>query len=370
MSQPDPTSDLETLRNHIASTCIHCGRCERECAFLQRYGDPGHLAQKTQTNDPGHDHIPFSCSLCGLCSEVCPRDLEMAKMFLAMRRDIVDQGRGRYPGHRGLLNYERLGTSRWLSGSFLPPACETIYFPGCALTGSRPGITRRLITHLQRQIPNLGVVLNCCGKPSHDLGRQPEFANHFIPLKNELLQRGIRRVLVNCPNCHAVFRRYGAPLEVRTVYESLAAQPLPEATRLSGTVVVHDPCVMRHNQATQSAVRQLLDNLGEWIDPVKHSGRLTRCCGEGGAVHGVNPRLAESWAKRHAKEAHGEQLVTYCAGCAQHLDRHTPTSHILDLIFAPSTALGGIKTVKAPFSYLQRWLLKRYLRRHYRRNTL
>jgi len=361
------TDILELRRSKIASDCIHCGRCERECAFLQRYGDPGTLAAAYHHDDPGQDIIPFSCSLCGLCREVCPKDLDMAGLFLSMRRSIVAQGRGNYPGHRGLLNYQRLGTSRMLSATFIPPGCDTVYFPGCALPGSRPEITRRVISHLQKLIPSLGVVLNCCGKPGHDLGRQKAFSEHFSHLREGLLRKGVRRILVNCPNCHAIFRTYGAPLEVQTIYETLAAHPPPDGAKVSGTVVVHDPCVMRYEEQAQQGVRRLLDALGEWIDPVKHSGRMTRCCGEGGAVHGVNRRLAETWAQRHAKEVHGERLVTYCAGCAQYLGRYTTTSHILDLLFAPdATQDEKLKIRRAPFSYLHRWLLKRSQAKRFR----
>jgi len=358
------TENLEQQRTHIASACIHCGRCARECAFLQRYGDPGQLAESYRCTDDQQDIIPFSCSLCGLCRETCPRDLDMPGLFLEMRRAIVALGRGNYPGHRALLNYERLGTSRLLSTIHIPAGCHTVYFPGCALPGGRPGITRALFEHLQNLVPTLGLVLNCCGKPSHDLGKQAAFEKHFLPLTQRLHDAGVRRVLVNCPNCFGVFRDYAEEIEVVSVYEVLAAHSLPAGAQLSGAVIVHDPCVMRREAGPQQAVRSLLNKLGEWVDPIKHSGRLTRCCGEGGAVHGVNPRLAETWAKRVAKETHGERLVTYCAGCAQFLGRHTTTSHILDLIFEPTRTLGGrLKICRAPFSYLQRWRLKRHLLR-------
>ena len=363
-SQTSPENELATRMQNIAGECIHCGRCERECAFLQRYGDPGTLAKTWHEENPGQDIIPFSCSLCGLCRELCPRDLDMAGMFLAMRRHLVKLGRGNFPGHRGLLNFERLGSSKYLAGQLLPEGCDTIYFPGCALPGSRPDITRALLRHLRETIPRLGVVLNCCGKPSHDLGRQEPFTEHFSELKNSLQAQGVRRVLVNCPNCFAVFKLYAQDLAIETVYQHLNNVPLPEQSGSGKAVIVHDPCVMRREPEVQKAARNLLDRMGEWLDPVKHNRDLTRCCGEGGAVHGVNPRLAETWAKRHVKEIHGEHLVTYCAGCAKQLGRHTPTSHILDVVFAPEKSLAGtMKTSKAPLSYWHRWRLKKQLRK-------
>ena len=57
-------------------------------------------------------------------------------------------------------------------------------------------------------------------------------------------------------------------------------------------------------------------------------------------------------------------MVTYCAGCAHQLSGKAPTSHVLDLLFEPTAALTGkVRVARAPFTYWNRLLLKRSLRK-------
>jgi len=104
-----------------------------------------------------------------------------------------------------ILGYEKRGTSKRYSYYAFPENCSTVLFPGCALPGTRPDKVKSLFAHLQKTIPNLGIVFDCCTKPSHDLGRDIHFQAMFNELQNYLLQNGIKNILVACPNCYRVF---------------------------------------------------------------------------------------------------------------------------------------------------------------------
>jgi uncharacterized membrane protein YdjX (TVP38/TMEM64 family) len=133
---------------------------------------------------------------------------------------------------------------------------------------------------------------------------------------------------------------------------------------VSGTVTVHDPCVIRDAQPVHQAVRTLLQRQGLSIEEMPHSGRMTVCCGKGGAVDMLNPELAASWGELRKKEASGRRIITYCAGCVQALGVHTPTNHLVDVLFAPEKTLAGKKKgAGAPITYLNRLLLKRAFKR-------
>ncbi|WP_246153126.1 TVP38/TMEM64 family protein [Oryzomonas rubra] len=82
-----------------------------------------------------------------------------------MRREAVDRGFGSFREHRGLLGYERTGTSRRFSWYGLPEGCTTIFFPGCALPGTRPGVTVAVYERLKEVFPDLGLLFNA-PKPS------------------------------------------------------------------------------------------------------------------------------------------------------------------------------------------------------------
>ncbi len=351
----------------IENRCNECGACVRDCAFLSHYGTPKAIAASLDCTQATAQTIAYECSLCGLCAAVCPEKLDPGRLFLDLRRAFVASGQFNQSTYRTILNYENLGRSRLFSGQAIPSGCDTVFFPGCNLPGSRMKTTLCLFENLQRSIPRLGIVLNCCSKPSHDLGRQDHFVTTFGELRQALQMQGVQRVLVACPNCYKIFQQYGEGLAVQTVYEVLKVEKAPESLAKSWNVVsIHDPCAMRETGDVQQSVRRLVTGLGLEQIEMKHRGRRTLCCGEGGTVNAVRPSFAKNWANLRAKESCGRILVTYCAGCCGFLERIVPTVHIADLLFVPERIASGKKSAtRAPFTYLQRLRLKRRLQKEF-----
>jgi uncharacterized membrane protein YdjX (TVP38/TMEM64 family)/Fe-S oxidoreductase len=360
------TSDTHTDRARLKyllqatlKACNGCGACVQECAFLRRHGTPKAIAAGFDFRNQESLARPFECSLCGLCSAVCPEGLDLDGLFLEMRREAVDRGFGKYPQHQPLLNYERLGTSRRFSLYRLPEQCTTIFFPGCSLSGTRPDGVNRVFSELKKVDQAVGIVLDCCLKPSHSLGRESHVSAMFQEMNDWLVQQGVTEVLVACPNCQVMFEQFGHGLRVRTVWERLAETGLAPGS-MKATVTVHDPCVIRNAAPVHAAVRTLLRQQGVTVQEMPHNGSSTICCGQGGAVNLLAPELAGSWGRLRKEEAAGRRIVSYCAGCVQALGSHTPTSHLVDLLFAPEQTLAGKKRgAKAPFTYLNRLRLKK-----------
>jgi uncharacterized membrane protein YdjX (TVP38/TMEM64 family)/Fe-S oxidoreductase len=349
----------------IRSECTECGACRTQCAFLQKHGLPKTIAGARDFSRPGDQAMAHECSLCRLCTAVCPEKLAPGELFLAVRREAMAAGHTDLSSYGAILGYEKRGSSPLFSYYALPAGCDTIFFPGCTLPGTRPETTWQLFQHLQGTIPNLGIVLDCCTKPSHDLGRQRHFEAMFGEMHAYLTTHGVRKVLVACPNCHKIFQQYGRGLTVQTVYEHLAGHDLPEgAARVTGEQraewTVHDPCPLRGERGAQEAVRKLLGGMGITVSEMKHSRQRTLCCGEGGSVGFIQSDLAKGWGQRRKEEANGRRVVTYCAGCTGILSRVTPTVHVTDLLFNPEQSLnGGPKVSTAPWTYLNRIRLKK-----------
>lgn len=355
---------LRQLLDSIAETCIQCKFCQQQCAFLQRYGKPGAIAENFSFHDPLCHRMPFECSLCRLCGSVCPVDLQPAAMFLQMRREIAKCNGTLQHKHKTLLAYERRGVSRRYSYYALPKDCDTVFFPGCALAGASPDATLQLFHRLREQIPNMGIVLDCCTKPSHDLGRKEYFAAMFGEMKHFLGQNQVCRVLVACPSCYRTFSDYGDPLRVETVYEVMAQRGWSERQKVAGVVCLHDPCATRHESSIHQAVRDLVQSTGLRLEKMPHEEGMTVCCGEGGAAGFVAPELAKTWAAVRKEEAHGRRIITYCAGCVHYLGREMPTSHLLDLMLQPeATMQGKVTSARSPFTYWNRLKLKWRLKR-------
>jgi len=362
---------LEPCLKDIRERCTECGACTQACAFLTQYGTPKAIANGCDFSLPRHQAKAYECSLCGLCNAVCPERLDPGGLFLEMRRLYVEDGNFDKRAYRAILGYERRGTSALFSWYGLPRGCDTVFFPGCNLPGTRPEVTRRMFRHLQKIIPAVGIVLDCCTKPSHDLGRRAYFESMFGEMIAYLSGRGVKTLLVACPSCFQVFQHHAKGIRVRTVYEVIQEFGGLEGAPPGGReVVVHDPCALRNEASVHQAIRSLLSGMGLTVAEMEHHGKRTVCCGEGGMVAYVKPEFAGSWSGVRAREYGGRQVVTYCAGCAAYLKRAVPIVHIADLLFRPEAALNdNLKVARAPLTYLNRLLLKHRLKKELKPET-
>ncbi len=359
-----PAQTPGPLLEKILKSCTDCGACQKSCRFLADYGTPKQMAQRFDFSSPKDQGLAYECSLCGLCTAICPEKLDIPGLFLDIRQCCVENQIFDKAAYKVILGYEKRGTSPLFSWYGLPKECDTVFFPGCSLPGTRPAVTMALFQQLQKSIPSLGMVLDCCTKPSHDLGRKTYFNGMFKEMKEFLASNGIRHILTACPNCTKVFRLYGQGFTVQTVYEVLQKETFPSLSGPGKTFSLHDPCAVRKDALTHQAIRNLLTDMGHTVAEMKHRGNRTLCCGEGGTVAAVNPNFARTWAKLRGQEAKGNPILTYCAGCAGFLNRVTPTFHIVDLLYDTEAVLGGNpKVARAPITYWNRLRLKQQVKR-------
>ena len=358
-------TSLDTALAKVIDDCTECGGCLRQCAFLQRYGNPLLLAQQHQAGSLAPEVI-YSCSLCKLCDVHCPEALNISEMLWLMRCRLVEDGRGPLRQHRRILSYEKLGLSRLLRLSRIPEAADTIFYPGCALAGTRPKQVQELFTQLKKKIDHLGIVLNCCTKPSHDLGRTDFFEQTFNSQIKEFQERGITTLITACPSCHQIFTRYAEGMEVKTIYQILDGPTPDQNIDASNELCIHDPCSTRFDSEVHQSVRSITEQLGLTIGSMKHQRKRTLCCGEGGSACFVAPEITNQWAEQRAEQAAGRPVLTYCAGCVHFLSGKMTTIHLVDLMLDPEKALAGKAPVSRwPFTYLNRMMLKYKLsRRH------
>jgi L-lactate dehydrogenase complex protein LldF len=102
---------LRSEAHRSALRCIRCGACMNTCPVYRRSGGysyeatvPGPIGSLLEpARDPGrHATLPFACSLCGSCTDVCPVRIDLHHQLLAWRGELVRGGHaGR--GKRALL---------------------------------------------------------------------------------------------------------------------------------------------------------------------------------------------------------------------------------------------------------------------------
>ncbi|MFY9309970.1 MAG: lactate utilization protein B [Bacteroidia bacterium] len=93
---------LEKPEQRQALSCIGCGACSNVCPVFQTVG--GHSYGTTYSGPIGSiitphlkgmdefKHLSYASTLCGKCTEVCPVKIDLHKLLLLNRRDVIDQG--------------------------------------------------------------------------------------------------------------------------------------------------------------------------------------------------------------------------------------------------------------------------------------
>jgi len=339
----------------VAAGCTSCGECVRPCSFLQQQGTPLSIAQQGTTDR--NLLAAYGCSLCGLCDAVCPESLSPSGMLRAMRNEAADRGLVNLKAYTPWLNYEKMGASPFFRRDLIPTGCTTVFFPGCSLPGTRPDAVLELFKRLRLMEPAAGLVLDCCGKISHDLGLTDHFTALFGRLSKRLRHKGITCILTACPGCSKILRNYGEGFDVTSIYEVLAActVPTPPASPCA-VVTIHDPCPARFDPAQQTAVRQLVQSCGYRIEELPSHGTTTRCCGQGGIVEGCVPGTIKQETRLIAAEAAGRLVISSCASCSDSITTATAAGHVVDLL------INKTDFSAKPVSSARRWLNRLKLR--------
>ena len=332
-----------------AKRCIQCQclECVKVCGYLEHYGSyPKKYVREVYNNLSivmGHrqaNQFINSCSLCSLCREVCPEDLDMGAVCLQARRTMVEQGRMPPSAHEFALrdmqfsNSEAFALARHQPGT---TASEYVFFPGCQLSASAPEQVERVYAQLRETLgAPIGLMLRCCGAPAEWAGRMDLFQNALAEFRAAYKNLGHPQVILACSSCYQMFQTYLPEVEVVSLWVLFDQQGLPaRATPLDkkGVVSIHDPCTTRGERSIQDSVRRILNRLGYQVEELPLSREKTECCSYGGLMWLANRSLARAVVQRRIAES-SLDYVTYCAMCRDLFTAQGKRSlHLLDLLF-------------------------------------
>jgi len=325
--------------------CLGCGTCSAGCFVreVDKRFNPrkiGHMvllgAKDYFKENP---EIPYLCNLCGLCQETCPYGLNIGDLCLALRAQLVEDGIGPLPKHQSMKEEQEFVLTPSFTLSLPDPdssECKRVFFPGCNLSAYSPSVVIATWDYLRAKLPGTGIILRCCGALSYDLGLYPQFQQISQELENEVHKLGASELITGCPECYDTIKRVAPHYKLRSLYEVMAEVGIPDLPKGSGqTFTLHDSCKTRWETGIQDSVRDLVAHMGYQIEEMRYSRELTRCCGQGGLIVGINPFLVFNLTKSRLTESHFDML-TYCAACRETFAMHKPTLHILDLMFNPN----------------------------------
>lgn len=285
--------------------CIHCGRCTRRCAFLDKY-------QLDLEGFSRRPELAYHCFLCGECTACCPKGIDGREIALQLRRARVEAADGRFsrlPEAKPLrpLVWEK---GHYWFGNYRHATPGSVLFPGCNFPSFFPATTKKLIALLGERA-GMGVVMDCCGKPIYELGMGRESERIRSGLTQRLRRRGVTELVVLCPNCY-YFLKDTLDLPVVSIYHKLRqlrlVQPL-EAERFS----LYLPCPDRSRREIWGDILPLLRGEIQEIQGVQ-------CCGLGGCAAAREPDLARGFSRIWREKGLGRSY-TYCASCVGALTR-------------------------------------------------
>ena len=330
------------------SKCNRCGICDAYCPTYRASGraefSPSariEAASKILSGEAKKEHLVpvYSCTLCGMCTRICPKGVDIPKLMELCRIALYESGLAPLPQHHEIIDsILRYGNSvkkpretRW---SWLPAEYEFLFekkSPLLLFIGCLPSyLTKEIATSTIELLLKIGVEFRlyreeeCCGAPLLNYGDQAD-AREIIEANKQLFEKeGIEELLVVCPGCYRTFEREYKGFEVKHVvhllYELYEKGEL-ELEKLDLEYTYHDPCHLGREYGLYDEPRALLEASGRLIE-MEESRDKAFCCGADAGVRPAFKNLSISMATERLRQARdkAEVLVTSCPFCLFNLN--------------------------------------------------
>ncbi len=340
--------EIDRILNH----CTECGLCADECDFLKKCGvSPRELADRYSRDGLADSpEIPYSCNICSLCRHRCPEDLDVGKMVLEMRVEMVSQGRGPLPQHAPVRDAQEFYVSDAFKVAIpsLDQKTERVFFPGCALSAYSPGLVTKTYEYLKTKLPGTGILLGCCGGPAYLIGAGQTFEHISTDMAAAVKGLGASQVIAACPFCHSLLKQHHPELNPVSLYAVLGEIGIPELKQKALSYSIHDPCSARLEPGIHASVRSIVRKAGHEVVEIPHIKAESHCCGMGGMVYVADAELGRLRSRRTLDEA-DKTIITYCATCRETLQgQGGHVIHLLDLLFNPRWKRASLSAPRTP----------------------
>jgi Fe-S oxidoreductase len=330
-----------------AQRCLQCEclECVKVCSYMEKFGAyPKKYAREVYNNlsivmgEHKANKLINSCSLCGLCRQICPNDFSMQDLNLLARRTMVESGKMPPSAHEfALLDMSFSQSKHFAMARHQPDQARSkhLFFPGCQLCASAPGQVELVYAHLRSVLSDgVGLMLDCCAAPAFWAGRKESFEGQSAHLTAQWETLGRPCLILACPTCLRMFKDHLPVIPTVALWSVLETHPRPgTAIEISRPLTVHDSCTVRNETELQACVRRLLIKVGVSIEEMTLEQDKTECCGFGGLMQNANPELAREVVRQRAGRA-SVDYVAYCAMCRDNLAAvGKRVVHLLDIFF-------------------------------------
>jgi len=355
--------------------CVGCGLCLPHCPTYRVTGEEGLsprgriAAMRTvqwegAAVDDSFVEFMDTCVQCRGCEPACPSGVPYGRLIEGTRHALAEDHRTtprwqrlafKVLGHHRLLLIGStllawanrvhvvpkrlgLGSLALRRGPRLRATGSDVWlFTGCVMDAwqrSTHRATQRVVEATGAKCALASRGGDCCGALHIHAGLHDEAER--LAERTMASMPGDAPIVVNSAGCGAAMKDYGHTLgtdaakafsaRVFDVHEWLAARidamPEPDTTRPRPSIIVQDPCHLRHVQRAHLPVRAVLSRYAEVVE-LDDDGL---CCGAGGAYSALQPELAAEIRERklaaiaRATAATGATVVASAnPGCSMHL---------------------------------------------------
>ncbi|MFZ4462989.1 MAG: pyridine nucleotide-disulfide oxidoreductase/dicluster-binding protein [Bacteroidales bacterium] len=277
-----------------------------------------------------------TCNHCGLCKEVCPKDIDVGEFLLTSHRTMRKKGAMPWAFHEFYLRDMEF-SNKEAALSLLPPGHDQslyVFFPGCQLGASDPRYVTESYRFLTNHYPDTALMLNCCGAPADWAGDETIHRKALDKIRANWTELGKPTAVFACPMCKQMFQRYLPEIKGEFLYDIIAEKYSGLLKHINReTASIFDPCASRYEPDLQRTIRDLAIKEGFDLEPLPMEGKLAECCSFGGQVAVAYPPYASHSVKKRI-EQNNKPYITYCSNCRDIFTAaKKQTWHILDIIF-------------------------------------
>lgn len=173
-----------------------------------------------------------SCSLCGQCKEICPNDLDFEEICQEARFLQVE-GESMPPAFHDFwlreFDFSISDKAALIRNQAGFEKSQYLFFPGCRMGSSNPLYVSETYGYLSKNLSGgVGLALTCCGAPAQWSGHKQQMKQQMDYFKNNWIAMGKPQLIIACPSCLKMFRRYLPQLEIKSLWELFEELPLPD----------------------------------------------------------------------------------------------------------------------------------------------
>ncbi len=351
--------------------CLDCNKCMKGCLLLDEFTTSPKSLLKEFKGTRSKANISFSCASCNYCESVCPEGISFKTHFMNAKQEYAKSDSIlKSFGYKSILFHQKNSFSKFFTcktkfttGEFKNMA----FMPGCALSSYSPQMLKKIYTHLQKELPGIGMIQQCCGLPTRVVGDMKRFDKLYSYLEADLANMNCDTVVTACENCYMSIKEFSPHIKIKSLYEVLDNISLPKYTCKayvnSPKVALHDPCPTRNETHLHVSVRNLMNKLGLEYEEFKNCREKTECCGSGGMLELTNPKLALKQINSRANQTKCDVIVSYCQSCSESMSRGGKKGvHILDLIYD--------QNMKENMKQKKKGTAKKWLNRYYSKKMI